>query len=89
MLGDQGRFDELIVEEVGNTRKVKGFKTTDSLKHYADVTVIACGGWTAGLLPEVEGILETTAGSVVTIQLPKHREDLWSKVSTLSASNSG
>lgn len=39
------------------------------------------GGWTAGLLPEADGLIETTAGSVVTIQLPKDRPDLWERFS--------
>lgn len=38
------------------------------------------GGWTPSVVPEVEGLLETTAGSVCTIQLPTDRHDLWEKV---------
>lgn len=34
------------------------------------------GGWTPGLVPEADGLLETTAGSVATIQIPEHRPDL-------------
>lgn len=32
-------------------------------------------------MPEAEGILETTAGSVITVQLPQDRKDLWDKFS--------
>jgi sarcosine oxidase/L-pipecolate oxidase len=38
------------------------------------------GGRTPSVLPEVAGLLETTAGSVCTISLPKDRTDLWDKV---------
>jgi sarcosine oxidase/L-pipecolate oxidase len=37
------------------------------------------GGWTAGLLPEAAGLVETTAGSVATVQLPRDRPDLWER----------
>ena len=37
------------------------------------------GGWTPSLLPETSDLLETTAGSVFTIQIPEHRRDLWDR----------
>lgn len=81
MLGpEKGKLDDLIVEGTGESKYVSGLKTVDGKKHLADVTIIACGGWTPGVIPEVEGLLETTAGSVVTIQLPEDRQDLWEKV---------
>ena len=49
------------------------------------LTKMAGGGWTPGVLPEVAGILETTAGSVCTISLPEDRPDLWEKVSPVSS----
>ncbi|SPN99719.1 related to fructosyl amino acid oxidase [Cephalotrichum gorgonifer] len=39
------------------------------------------GGWTPSLLPEVSQLLETTAGSVVTIRVPQERQDLWERYS--------
>jgi sarcosine oxidase/L-pipecolate oxidase len=77
---DVGKLDTLIVEQTAAGKKVKGLKTADGKNHLADVTIIACGGWTPGVVPEVDGLLETTAGSVITIQLPKDRQDLWEKV---------
>ncbi|KAI0601175.1 FAD dependent oxidoreductase [Biscogniauxia sp. FL1348] len=53
--------------------------TADGVEHVADLIVVAGGGWTPSLLPEVQGLLETTAGSVVTIQLPRDRADLWER----------
>ncbi|KAF2122990.1 FAD dependent oxidoreductase [Lophiotrema nucula] len=77
----EGKLDDLIVEPRGDSKQVKGLRTKDGKEHFADVTIVACGGWTPGIIPDVEGVLETTAGSVVTIDLPKSRQDLWDKFS--------
>ncbi|KAI1775929.1 FAD dependent oxidoreductase [Hypoxylon cercidicola] len=53
--------------------------TADGREHSADLVVVAGGGWTPSLVPEVQNLLETTAGSVATIQIPKDRPDLWDK----------
>jgi sarcosine oxidase/L-pipecolate oxidase len=55
--------------------------TTQSQHHNADLIVLACGGWTPSLLPQVSNLLETTAGSVISVQLPADRTDLWAKYS--------
>ncbi|KAE8538352.1 hypothetical protein D1P53_004705 [Cryptococcus gattii VGV] len=78
---ETGKLDELLVQGEGEDKKVVGLKTVDGVKHGTDVVVVACGGWTPSVVPEVEGLLETTAGSVCTIQLPKERHDLWEKFS--------
>ncbi|ORY24761.1 FAD dependent oxidoreductase [Naematelia encephala] len=78
---EKGKFDDFIVEGEGENKVVKGLKTVDGLEHSADVVIIAGGGWTPSLVPEVEGILETTAGSVCTVQIPEDRKDLWDKFS--------
>ncbi|WWC89608.1 uncharacterized protein L201_004533 [Kwoniella dendrophila CBS 6074] len=80
---ETGKFDELIIEQNEETKEkfVKGLRTVDGKEHFVDVVVVAGGGWTPGIVPEVENLLETTAGSVVTIQLPKDRPDLWDKFS--------
>ncbi|KAI0438555.1 FAD dependent oxidoreductase [Xylaria telfairii] len=54
-------------------------RTADGMAHDGDLVVVAGGGWTAGLLPESDGLIETTAGSVATIQIPKDRPDLWTR----------
>ncbi|KAI0428503.1 FAD dependent oxidoreductase [Xylaria sp. FL1042] len=56
-------------------------RTADGITHEGDLAVVAGGGWTAGLLPEADGLIETTAGSVATVQLPKDRLDLWERFS--------
>ncbi|KAI2617948.1 FAD dependent oxidoreductase [Hypomontagnella submonticulosa] len=53
--------------------------TADGAEHSADLVVVASGGWTPSLVPEVQGLLETTAGSVATIQISKDDPDLWEK----------
>ena len=62
-------------------RRVNGIITLDSAEHRADLVIVACGGWTPSLVPEAERLIETTAGSVLAIQLPKDRQDLWDKYS--------
>lgn len=42
------------------------------------------GGWTPGLVPETDGLLETTAGSVATVYIPEDRVDLRERFSPAS-----
>ena len=76
-LGPDYSLKSLIRE--GN--KITGIVTQDGNSHPADLVIVACGGWTPSLLPEIEQLVETTAGSVLSIQLPKDRQDLWDKYS--------
>ncbi|WWC61545.1 uncharacterized protein I303_104129 [Kwoniella dejecticola CBS 10117] len=76
-----GKFEELLSEDGETGKKVTGLRTADGKEHAADVVIVAGGGWTPSIIPEVENLLETTAGSVVTITLPKDRQDLWDKFS--------
>ncbi|KAK4946562.1 hypothetical protein LTR10_014414 [Elasticomyces elasticus] len=50
--------------------KVNGVQLKDGKKHHASKIVVACGGWTPSLLPELDGICETTAGSVILMKIP-------------------
>ncbi|KAL1723076.1 FAD dependent oxidoreductase-domain-containing protein [Schizophyllum commune] len=79
VFGEAGKVVNLVKEG----GKVVGVKTADGQTHRADLVILACGGWTPSLLPEVCDRLETTAGSVVQIQLPPkdERPDLWDKLS--------
>ena len=61
--------------------RVTGFVTAGMEKFDAELVMVACGGWTPSLIPEVERLLETTGGSVLSIQLPEERKDLWEKYS--------
>jgi sarcosine oxidase/L-pipecolate oxidase len=58
----------------GKTRPV--VVTADGTSTVADLVVVAGGGWTPSLLPEVSDLLETTAGSVATVTIPASRPDL-------------
>lgn len=50
--------------------KVTGIKTLDGKAHPAGLTILACGGWTPSLLPSLDGLCETTAGSVFFLRIP-------------------
>lgn len=64
---------------IKNGNRVTGIRTISQEHHLADLILIACGGWTPSLLPQTDRLLETTAGSVLSIQLPANRPDLWEK----------
>lgn len=50
--------------------RVTGIVTADGNVHEAALTILALGGWTPSLLPELDGLCETTAGSVAMLQIP-------------------
>ncbi|KAI6856600.1 nucleotide-binding domain-containing protein [Hortaea werneckii] len=62
-------------------KTVTGIKTAGGMERHADLVIVACGGWTPSMIPETERLLETTSGSVLSIRLPIHRQDLWQKYS--------
>ncbi|CAG9981073.1 unnamed protein product [Clonostachys byssicola] len=51
--------------------QVIGIRTADNKKHLAGMTIMACGGWTPSLLPELDDLCEATAGSVVLLKIPQ------------------
>jgi sarcosine oxidase/L-pipecolate oxidase len=54
-----------------NSGKVTGIKTADGRTHAAAMTIVACGGWTPALVPLLDNLAETTAGSVVILKIPE------------------
>ncbi|KAJ0104039.1 FAD dependent oxidoreductase [Diaporthe amygdali] len=50
---------------------VAGIKTRDGNLHTAKLIILACGGWTPSLLPQLDGLCETTAGSVALLKIPQ------------------
>jgi sarcosine oxidase/L-pipecolate oxidase len=63
----KGKFSRLLEDG----RKVVGIETADGTGHQAAMTIIACGGWTPTVLPQLDGLCETTAGSVAILQIPE------------------
>jgi len=41
--------------------------------------IMACGGWTPSLIPELDGLCETTAGSVAFYEIPRDDLELWER----------
>lgn len=77
IFGDsEGRLDSLCYEG----SKVTGIRTRDGQIHHASMTILACGGWTPVLLPELDGLCEATAGSVVIMEIPR-QSTLWDRLS--------
>lgn len=75
--GRAGTFSKVVHEST--TNKVTGVQTADGGFHQADLVIMACGGWTPTLVPELDGLCETTAGSVSIFQLPEGNQELWDR----------
>lgn len=71
----RGDFSGFLEDVDGH---IIGVKTADGASHTSELTIMACGGWTPALLPQLDHLCETTAGSVVMFQLPPD-EALWNK----------
>jgi sarcosine oxidase / L-pipecolate oxidase len=65
--GSKGTFSALL-REPGS--KIIGVQTADGVSYPADLTIMACGGWTPSLIPDLDNLCETTCGSVSIFQLP-------------------
>ncbi|KAJ5537991.1 hypothetical protein N7494_007470 [Penicillium frequentans] len=77
IFGDsEGRLESLCYEG----SRVTGIRTRDGQVHHASLTILACGGWTPALLPELDGLCEATAGSVVIMKIPP-QSTLWDRLS--------
>ncbi|KAJ9606512.1 hypothetical protein H2200_009473 [Cladophialophora chaetospira] len=63
-----GAFESFWYDKVG---KVIGVKMQNGERHKADKVVMACGGWTPSLIPELDGLCETTCGSVIMLKIPR------------------
>ncbi|KAJ6157702.1 hypothetical protein N7470_005294 [Penicillium chermesinum] len=78
VLGDPaGKFVQLLREP--SSGRIVGIETADKAQHHAALTIMACGGWTPSLIPQLDGICETTGGSVSIFQLPSENKELWEK----------
>ncbi|KAJ5088673.1 hypothetical protein N7456_012289 [Penicillium angulare] len=77
-LGSEHEFKQFIF--CGD--RVFGVETRNGDRYLADLVIVAGGGWTPSIVPGVADLLQTTAGSVVKIELPEKRPDLWKKYSS-------
>ncbi|KAL4757676.1 FAD dependent oxidoreductase [Aspergillus foveolatus] len=67
--GTKGTLSKLLYDA---TSRVIGVQTTDGESHLAELTIMSCGGWTPSLVPQLDGLCETTAGSVCMFQLTRN-----------------
>ena len=74
--GLEGTFSKLQEEKKGG--RVTGVRTADGVLHPCELVIMACGGWTPSLIPEMDGLCETTSGSVTFLQIPRH-SPLWAR----------
>jgi len=71
VFGEKAGVLESFMYSSPSSDEVVGIRTLDGRSHRATRTILACGGWTPSLLPDLDSVCETTAGSVVIIKLPK------------------
>ncbi|KAF9879324.1 phospholipase c [Colletotrichum karsti] len=76
VLGGPGGTFSAFLEN--SESRVTGVKTADGRTHPAELTIMACGGWTPSLLTQLDNLCETTAGSVAMFQL-RPKMPLWDK----------
>ncbi|CAH0015671.1 unnamed protein product [Clonostachys rhizophaga] len=70
VFGDnRGSLKELVYRDESRT-DVTGIITEDGSVHSASLVLLACGGWTPALVPQLDGITEATAGSVALVKIP-------------------
>ncbi|ETS84237.1 hypothetical protein PFICI_02262 [Pestalotiopsis fici W106-1] len=80
ILGDpQGKIKRLIIDQAYQHRTVNGIETEDGRTHLADLVIVAAGPWTSSIIPEAHRTVEATAGTVMFMDIPKHRTDLYEK----------
>jgi sarcosine oxidase/L-pipecolate oxidase len=65
-----GALSSFLRADDDDSSKIMGIKTLDGKAHLAKLTILACGGWTPSLLPSLDGLCETTAGSVFLLKIP-------------------
>lgn len=73
--GPKGTFSSFLQNEKA---QITGVRTADGVSHAADLTIMACGGWTPSLVTQLDHICETTAGSVTMFKLPPD-SSLWKR----------
>jgi sarcosine oxidase/L-pipecolate oxidase len=77
VFGSKGTFQNFTYTK-SDPNEVSGFRTTDGVEHRAALTIVAGGGWTPTIVPELDGLCETTAGSVFFYQIPR-KSPLWDR----------
>ncbi|KAF4332238.1 sarcosine oxidase [Fusarium beomiforme] len=71
----KGKFSSFVENPES---RITGVRTADGVVHPAELTVMACGGWTPSLITQLDNLCETTAGSVALFQLPPDKK-LWDR----------
>ncbi|KAI9042020.1 uncharacterized protein KD926_006144 [Aspergillus affinis] len=73
--GKEGTFSSFL--EAADSH-ITGVRTADGVSHSAELTIMACGGWTPSLVTQLDHLCETTAGSVALFQLSPNKA-LWDR----------
>ena len=79
VFGTQGTFEKYLYAS-SDQQEVTGVRTADGTDHVATLTIVASGGWTPTIVPELDGLCETTGGSVLFYRIPRE-SSLWDRFS--------
>ena len=77
IFGPGGTFKNFVTSAT-EPEVVAGVITEDGTRYEAAMTIAAGGGWTPTIVPELDGLCETTAGSVFFYQIPRD-SPLWDR----------
>ena len=80
IFGPSGTFQRFTYSKA-DPDEVTGVQTADGLEHTAALTIVAGGGWTPTLVPELDGLCETTGGSVFFYEISRE-SSLWDRFSS-------
>ena len=80
VFGTKGTFKSFTYSK-SDPEEVTGVLTADGVEHAAALTIVAGGGWTPTLVPELDGLCETTGGSVLFYKIPRE-SPLWDRFSS-------
>jgi sarcosine oxidase/L-pipecolate oxidase len=80
LFGTKGTFKRFTYS-ASDEKEVTGVRTADGKEHTAALTIVAGGGWTPTIVPELDGLCETTGGSVLFYQIPRS-SPMWDRFSS-------
>lgn len=77
VFGKEGTFHSFTSASL-DSGEVTGVKTAVGVEHPANLVIVAGGGWTPTIVPEMDCLCETTGGSVCFYKIPKS-SPLWDR----------
>ncbi|KAI9138351.1 FAD dependent oxidoreductase [Paraphysoderma sedebokerense] len=71
-----GCFDSFIHSSTSSSTVI-GIRTADGHSHFGDKILVACGAWTASVLPEIDSTIRAHMMPVIHFRIPTSKKDEW------------